>query len=62
MEVSVPDVVDVWMLWDWIDGQFVRRCRRLIIDVVSRTTMWVLWRFRNARVFGDNKLAKDMFF
>ena len=62
IDQDISAVFDWEMLWDWIDGQPVRRIQRRVIDVVCRTSMWVLWRFRNAKVFDDQSLSQSMLF
>ena len=53
---------NVEQLWSWVDNCTSLRGKRTIHSVVVMLTMWVVWKYRNAKVFGDNSYRRDMLF
>ncbi|KAL4569231.1 hypothetical protein LXL04_024866 [Taraxacum kok-saghyz] len=61
LDVS-PSFADYREMVEWVDLQPTVQNRRTIIDVVFGTLIWVLWTYRNAKVFGDTRFRKDQLF
>ncbi|KAL4579070.1 hypothetical protein LXL04_015205 [Taraxacum kok-saghyz] len=60
--VVSPSFTDYREMVEWVDLQPMVQNRRAIIDVVFGTLIWVLWTYRNAKVFGDTSFRKDQLF
>ena len=60
--ISTPIFVLIDDIMDWVDSVQLSHNRRKILEAVMLTTMWVIWKFRNNKVFGDLKMKRSTIF
>ncbi|PWA77453.1 Di-trans-poly-cis-decaprenylcistransferase-like protein [Artemisia annua] len=40
-------------IFSWVDSLTIRCNRRKVVDAIINTVLWVIWRYRNNKIFGD---------
>ncbi|KAL4555229.1 hypothetical protein LXL04_037840 [Taraxacum kok-saghyz] len=60
--VDRPNVASVASLLEWSDSLRFKSSQKKVFDAVIVTTLWVLWKFRNNTLFGNNSPKKSNIF
>lgn len=53
VDISIPNFDSIDLLFTWVDDFTAGNFRRLIMDSMCVTLIWVLWTYRNVLVFGN---------
>ncbi|KAL4585553.1 hypothetical protein LXL04_010176 [Taraxacum kok-saghyz] len=48
--------------WEWIDVQPGNNSRKVVLEVLLGSILWIIWTYRNATLFGDGSYRRDMLF
>ncbi|GJT65994.1 hypothetical protein Tco_1017474 [Tanacetum coccineum] len=62
LDINRPVFSNIEDIFTWIDSLTIRLNRRKVLDAILVTVLWVIWRYRNNKIFGLVKMNRSNIF